>query len=161
MKRPGPLPHLIRRFFGSLGARRPSPADQLFVADHLQGAALGLFEEQQVVDQAHALRCAVRVAAMRPDREDLIQAALLHDVGKRHSRLGVMARVVASLLVRMRLPVTTRMQAYLDHGRLGAIELADLGLPEVVAAFAGHDSDRPPPGVHPDDWALLLAADLE
>lgn len=120
-----------------------------------------MFGEQQVIDQAHALRCARRVQSVAAGRSDLIQAALLHDVGKRHSRLGVTGRVVASLSSRLRLPMNSRMRSYLDHGRLGATDVTSLDLPRIVAAFAGHDEDLPPTGIDPEDWAHLRLADGE
>jgi len=156
------LPHLIRRFFGSLRARRPRPADQIFIAGMLRGDAARLFASQRPMDQHHALRTARRVAVMAPGRDDLVRAALLHDVGKTHAELGVIGRSVASLLAIARMPARGRFAAYLDHGRLGASDLRSVGEAGIAVAFAAHHhAAAAPANTDPSDWALLRAADDE
>ena len=103
-----------------------------------------LFWGQQPLDQRHALACAEVVAAGRPGREDLIRAALLHDVGKRHAHLGIVGRVVASVLSIVRLPAPGRLRSYLDHGSLGASDLETAGSEGIVVGFArGHHGPCP------------------
>ncbi len=156
------LPHLIRRFFGSLRARRPSPSEQRFIAAHLVGPAAQLFAAQAPMDQRHSLECARRVAAAAPGRGDLIRAALLHDVGKNHSGLGVLGRSVASLAAIARFPVRGRFRAYLSHGRLGADDLTGVGESGIVVAFAAaHHEVVPPSPIDATDWAMLRRADGE
>lgn len=153
------LPHLVRRFVGSLSARRPGPHDQAFAASVLAPSAASRFFAQAPMDQGHALRCARAVEAVAPGRTDLLRAALLHDVGKAASGLGVVGRSVASLAAITHLPRSGRMQRYLDHGRIGAAWLAADGEPEIVVAFAAGHHGAPPAGVDPADWALLQDAD--
>lgn len=156
------LPHLARRFFGSLHARRPRPGDQLFIATLLRGGAARLFAAQQPMDQQHALDVARRVARDAPQRHDLMRAALLHDVGKAHSHLGVIGRSVASLLAIAGIPARGRFAAYLDHGRLGAADLAAAGESGITLGFAAHHHDAEPPDTTDrNDWATLRAADSE
>ncbi len=156
------LPHLIRRFFRSIVARRPDPADQLFVASVLHGAAAQLFALLPAMDQAHSVRTARRVTESVPERLDLVRAALLHDVGKAHAGLGVFGRSVASLLAMFHLPATARMRVYLDHGTLGSLDLIQAGESDIVVAFAdGHRSSEEPSGIDAADWAILRRADDE
>ena len=161
MTTPGSPIHLVRRFFGSLRARRPTPGDQVLVASLVTPEEARLFWAQPVADQAHGVAAARRVAALAPDRDDLVRAALLHDVGKRHARLGVIGRSVASLLAILRLPRTRRHAAYLSHGDLGAADLAAAGSDPVTVAFARDHHRARPDDVAPDDWKVLVAADTE
>ncbi|HJU50696.1 MAG TPA: hypothetical protein VJ815_00045, partial [Acidimicrobiia bacterium] len=81
------------------------------------------------------------MAARLPDRRELIRAALLHDLGKRHSGLGVFGRSVVTGLAKVGLRRLVdrkggRAHLYLRHGNLAADELADLGAEPLVVAFA-------------------------
>ncbi len=156
------LPHLARRFFRSIGARGLSPTEQRRVAATLEDAAARLYFAQAPMDQAHGLTVAETVSAAAPGRRDLFRAALLHDVGKSASGLRVSGRTVASLLAIARLPVSSRMRRYLDHGPIGAAMLDAVGESDIVVAFArDHRSHLPPRGVAPDDWATLRRADQD
>ncbi|MEX1208707.1 MAG: HDIG domain-containing metalloprotein [Acidimicrobiia bacterium] len=149
----------MKRFVRSLGARRPSPADQALIAGILGNAESRLFWAQPVIDQAHAVDTA-RVVLDR-GRPDLAAAALLHDVGKRHASLGVVGRSIASALSLMRFPVRGRYARYLEHAKAGARDLARAGsAPHVVEFARSHHGDRPP-GFDATDWELLVAADNE
>jgi hypothetical protein len=156
------LPHLVRRFFGSLRARVASPNEQAMLAASLPESSLRLFVTQPAMDQRHALRAAARIPVDAPARPDLVRAALLHDIGKTPSNLGVVGRSVASLLAMAHLPRTTRMRRYLEHGALGAEALAASGETGIVVAFAAHHGlPRTPPGVDPVSWDILRRADHE
>ena len=117
------------------------------------------FAEQPVADQRHAYQAAVLVGTARGDRPDLVRAALLHDLGKRHSRLGWFARSAVTLFDLVGIRWRGRGQAYLEHGRLGADELAALGAEPVVVSFARNHHSQCPPEIAPDDWMLLMTAD--
>jgi hypothetical protein len=157
--KPGRPLHLVKRFMGSLGARRPSPEDQALIAGILGNGEARLFWAQPVIDQAHALDTAR--AVLDRGRPDLAAAALLHDVGKRHASLGVVGRSIASALSLIRLPVRGRYARYLDHAEAGARDLARAGSAPLVVEFArSHHEDRPP-SFDATDWALLVAADNE
>jgi putative nucleotidyltransferase with HDIG domain len=155
------LGHLVRRFRSSLQARRPGAADQEWVAGILSRPASTVFFSQPSADQAHGIRAGRHVAEASPNRADLITAALLHDVGKRVSRLGTVGRSLATAFGFLRLPMPARMRRYLDHGVIGAAELSSLRMPEIVVAFAEHHHGPRPEGIAPDDWDLLLGADDE
>ena len=155
------LLHLSRRFFESLTARSLEPAEQDRVAAWLRPDEADLFWQQQRIDRRHAYQGAAFVARVAPERVDLIRAALLHDVGKVHSSLGIPARVIASALSMTGIRPGGRFRAYLDHGKLGAADLAAHSAEPIVVAFAAGHHGPCPAGVDPDDWALLRQADGE
>ncbi len=150
--------HLARRFLWSLRVAPLAPPEREEVAGWLSGGVLAAFLEQSDADQRHGLDAA-RLVAAAGGRDELVVAALVHDIGKRHARLGPIGRSLASVLAMLRLPTPGRLGAYLDHGRRGAEELAMLGLPVPVVDFARwHHTDRPE-NFPPAEWALLSAAD--
>lgn len=152
--------HLARRFLEVAFARSLSEFER-FMADSLlrPGDESAVFWMQPTADQRHAFNAARRVQRFAPDRRDLMRAALLHDVGKRHSGLGLVGRSLASALAKLGGSPSGRMAAYLDHGALGAAELERLGCEPVVVAFARHHHEGRVPEVPEADWRLLELAD--
>ncbi len=118
-----------------------------------------LFFQQNDADQRHGYEAAAFVHDTEPERMDLVAAAALHDVGKRHANLGIIGRSVASLLILARLPLTERMRSYRDHGILGADELEQEGAPRLVVEFARDHHGQAPPGFASLEWDLLQQAD--
>jgi len=153
------LPHLARRFFGSLQAAPLSPADQAEAAALLRGAERPLFWGQAPADQRHGLECARAVLAGCPGRRDLARAALLHDVGKRHARLGPIGRALATTLGFLHLPARGGAAAYLAHAVLGAADLAATGAEPLVVGYARHHHTGRPADISPEDWTALYRAD--
>ncbi len=159
-KRSFRLLHLAARFTDVVLSRRLSPAEQDEAARLLASdAERTLFWGQSRADQRHGLAAARAVAEARPGRTDLIRAALLHDAGKRRVRLGAAGRVWTELRAGLGLPPTERGAAYLDHGRLGAEELAAAGAEPLVSAYARSHHGRRPDEISEEDWAVLQAAD--
>lgn len=130
------------------------------VASHLTPELWALFTGQQIADQRHGLEAGLRVITAGVDDPDLIVAALVHDVGKSHSRIGVIRRSVATLLMYFRLPMTSRMRLYRDHGKLGAEDLEQAGAPQIAVLFARHHQYGRPPAIDATTWDLLRAADM-
>ncbi len=155
------ITHLARRFFSSLRARRPTASDQLFASGLLSPNEIEVFWSQPVPDLAHAVRSARAVSQAAPGRVELARAALLHDVGKRHSGIGTIRRSIATGLAGLRIPRPPRMGFYLDHARLGAEELEALGCEDLVVQFARHHHGVKPPHIATVDWEILLDADEE
>jgi hypothetical protein len=153
------LPHLIRRFFGSLVSRPLGPREQDDAGRLLRPAEAALFWSQQSLDQRHGLECARRAAEAAPGRTDLSRAALLHDVGKRHAGLGVVARMLATGLGLLHLPARGRLEIYLDHGPRGAADLEAAGSDPLTVAFARHHHTGRPDLIPIDDWDVLQRAD--
>ena len=153
------LLHLVGRFLRSVVARRPGPAGQALVAAHLDETRSQVFWRQPVPDLDQAVRGARRIVAAAPERDDLVRAFLLHDVGKRHARAGTVQRSLITVAALLRLPVGERGRAYLAHGERGAAELEAMGCDELTVAFARHHHEDPPRWVDPGDWELLVHAD--
>lgn len=122
------------------------------------------FFDQPAIDQRHGYLAASYVAGHFPQRLELIRAALLHDVGKRNARLGVIGRSLVTGLGKVGLGRLVdrkggRADLYLRHGELAAEELFELGADPLVVAFARFHHARRPPEIDARDWTLLLAAD--
>lgn len=130
------------------------------LSEHLDGRLLELFLAQQVADQRHGLEALRHVASVNPQQPELLRAAALHDVGKAHSRLGPIARSIATLLMFARLPMTRRMKMYAQHGLLGANDLEAAGASELVIGFARYHQHGRPDWYPEDEWAVLRASDL-
>lgn len=155
---PGSWTHLAARLFDFLTARPLAPAERQMVKEWLGEERTRMaFFAQPRGDQRHGYRAGVDVARSAPGRPDLVRAALLHDAGKRHARLGVAGRVMASVAIRLRLPLTPRLALYRDHGPLAAAEFSDQD--RVVADFARHHHGVRPESMSEEDWLVLLAAD--
>lgn len=153
------IPHLIRRFFGSVPSRPLDPDEQAEAARLLGPGEAALFWSQQPLDQRHGLECARRAAEAAPGRSDLARAALLHDIGKRHAGLGIPGRSLATGLRLLRLPTRGRLEAYLDHGPRGAADLEAAGSDPLTVAFARHHHTGRPDLIPFDDWVVLQRAD--
>ena len=152
--------HLAARFFDVLLARSLRPGEQAEVAALLANQAeRSMFWDQSRADQRHGWAAARMVRSTRPDRTDLVRAALLHDVGKRHARLGAVGRSLATVRARLGISLPSRSAFYRDHGRIAAGELDRAGAEPIVVAFAGHHHGGRPSGIAQDDWDLLQAAD--
>lgn len=153
------IKHLIARFFGHVFAKPPNADEAALVNTLLAEKERILWWRQPVGDQRHALLAAHHVRARLPDDRSAVRAALLHDLGKRHCRLGAVGRSVATVIGAFGLPQRGRVEAYLNHGQLGAAELESLGAEPLVVNFARLHTDGMPPGVDEELWSVLFAAD--
>ncbi len=154
------LAHLAARYADAVLAGRLSPSEQDEAARLLASdAERAMFWGQSGADRRHGLAAARAVALSRPGRTDLIRAALLHDAGKRRARLGAAGRALTVIRSGLGLPPSERGAAYLDHGRLGAEELAAAGTGTLAADYARHHHGGRPDSISPGDWAVLQAAD--
>ena len=151
--------HLVRRFFEVLLARPLDSAEAETVRSWVGDELFEVFVAQQVADQRHGYRTGLSVARAG-HRTELVAAAALHDVGKRHSWLGPFRRSLATVLMALRVPLRGRWAAYRDHGPLGAVDLERAGASALAVEFARHHQHRRPPEIAPGDWAVLNAADL-
>lgn len=156
---PGSPAHLFRRFFDVLFARPLTRSERAEVEGWLPADLAEPFFDQPDADQRHGYQAASIVLASGWDDGDVVAAALLHDVGKRHSRLGVVGRSLTSVFVLAKLPLNERMAAYRDHGLLGAQELGGLGAPALAIDFAIHHHGPRPPSIDPGTWRVLVEAD--
>lgn len=118
-----------------------------------------LFFAQPPADQRHGYGAAMAVLDSGIADHDVVMAALLHDVGKRHSRLGLFGRALASVLIRLGAPLPRRVGAYRDHGAIGAGELSRASAPALAVDFAMHHHGPRPETIQHDIWAVLVKAD--
>ena len=153
------IPHLIRRLIGHVLARPLGPAEQAEITAALSAAEGSLFWALPAPDQRHAYETAKRVEQLRPDDPIAVKAMLLHDVGKTHSRLGVIGRSLATIAAALRLPLPPRWRRYRDHGRLGAADLEQAGADPAVVSFAAHHGSARPSGFDEELWTALTSAD--
>ena len=155
---PGSLGHLTRRFFDVLFSTPLDTAERAAVEGWLDSGQTWVFFSQPDSDQRHGFHAAL-VAIAGDGKLDVIRAALLHDVGKRHARLGVFGRTFASMAIRLGLPLTRRWRLYRDHGETAAGELETLGCEGVIVDFARNHHGERPHTVPADIWDLLQRAD--
>lgn len=153
------MAHLVRRFFDVASAQPLTPVEVDAVSGWLSPQLADMFFDQPSADQRHGYEAALTVIHLGFKDPDVIAAALMHDVAKRHAGLGVVGRSFASLAILARLPLSQRMTAYRDHGLVGAKELADAGAPSLAIDFALHHHRERPSTIAADTWAVLIAAD--
>lgn len=127
------LTHLVARFIGSLGERPPTVEDELWAEAWLSAPERKLWSRLSNADRRHSIAVARRFACPGRTRSE-VAGALLHDIGKIESDLGVIQRVVATIVG----PRTTRYRRYHDHESIGAGLLEGVGSdPTTVAIVAG------------------------
>ncbi len=157
------LGHLSSRFVYALSPRTPRADDVAWVETVLTPDGFALFRRQPNHDQRHAIGVARDVQARLADTPYAddprwLSAALLHDIGKLDSGLGVYGRVVATVsgavAGREHAEVwseskgfTRRVGIYLRHAELGADRLRIAGEPEEAAQWAAAHHD---PSTWPD-----------
>ena len=131
--------HLARRFRGAISSAPPPAADDVWAVRQLTAAQAALWWDMMHQDRRHSVQVARRFLECVPEApRAAVAAALLHDVGKTESRLGVLARVVTTVLG----PRTERWRSYHDHERLGISMLRDAGSdPLTLALLDGTSPD--------------------
>ncbi|MCU1376362.1 MAG: hypothetical protein JWO68_3648 [Actinomycetia bacterium] len=156
------MPHLVRRFFGSLRPGGPAAVDEAWARSHLLAGEQELWARMSGADRRHAAGVARRVVAdlgataSRP----VVAAALLHDSGKVASGLGTFARVGATLVGAAvgRDRPGGRVGRYLRHPQLGAALLAEAGSDPLTVAWAAEHHLPPVGWTLPPELARALSA---
>lgn len=152
--------HLVRRFLGALSPAPPKADDVAWVTEILNPREVAVWSRLPKHDRRHSIAVARdverRLAGTQyaGDRRWL-EAALLHDVGKLDSGLGVLGRVAATLAGGLaghdmadawseKRGVTRRFGLYLRHPELGAsrIRMCDGSREAAIWADAHQDPDR-------------------
>jgi hypothetical protein len=164
--------HLARRFFGSLLPLPPRRSDTDWIVDQLLPGELELWAMMRPADRRHAAGVARRVVAtLGPDvGQDVVAAALLHDVGKVDSRLGTYGRVIATLSGAVvghdpeiiaawtrTAGFTRRVGLYLQHPKVGGDRLAMAGSAPLTEAWAREHHKPPAHWTVPIEVATALA----
>jgi response regulator RpfG family c-di-GMP phosphodiesterase len=94
----------------------PPAIDVAWVNATLRENEHDLWKRMKSYDQRHSIEVARRFTQMHPAfTRDQVAAALLHDIGKVESDLGVPGRVIATVVG----PVGTRFRLYHDHESIG------------------------------------------
>ncbi len=133
----------VRQFFKAF--HRPDAAAlRATAAAHLSAMQLALFEQLSLYDQRHAVEVLERIQKAGHTQAELMQAALLHDVGKAFVQTRLWHRV-AYVLARGVSPQaleskgTGLLAAYARHAEIGA-ELAEQAgtSPTAVALIREH-----------------------
>lgn len=167
--------HYVRRFFTSLSRRPPDTADEQWVETLLSPTELLLFRRLSNPDRRHLIHSARMVeGALGTDGDPVwTRVALLHDVGKFDSHLGVVGRVAATVLAtglgneRIVTWASTcgwkgRIGSYQCHGEIGAAEIRAAGGPEDAAIWSElhhHRDQFAKASISPEILAILHAAD--
>ena len=167
--------HLARRFFGALWPGRPDPTDTAWVATVLTEQELTVWQRMPNHDRRHSIQVARDVEAQLANTKYAsdprwAEAALLHDVGKLDSGLGVFGRVLATLAGAAaghdmadpwseKRGITRKFGLYLRHPELGAsrIRMCDGSREAALWAEAHQDPDRWPSTGLPDVVIEALA----
>lgn len=125
--------HLAKRFVGALSRREPADEDVAWVREQLTTGEFEIWSAMVAHDRRHSVEVARRFCALRGAwaSRDEIAAALLHDVGKSASGLGVMSRVLATLVG----PRGRKFSDYHRHESIGAAMCADAGSSESTLAI--------------------------
>jgi len=94
----------------------PPAIDVAWVNATLRENEYDLWSRMKSHDQRHSIEVARRFTEMHPAfTRDHVAAALLHDIGKAESDLGVLGRVIATVVG----PIGTRFRLYHDHESIG------------------------------------------
>jgi hypothetical protein len=126
--------HLVARFVTAAPPHPPSVDDEVWAEGFLTPAERRLWIRFDNHDRRHSIRVARRFVRRVPDAEPAVVAgALLHDIGKVRCGIGVLGRVVATIVG----PRTERFRCYHDHERVGAEMLAAIGSDRRTVELAG------------------------
>jgi hypothetical protein len=129
------------------------------VRSRLSRAEWDAFCEQAVADQRHGYSAGRAVEETLASSPGAVRAALLHDIGKRHAGLGLAGRTLASVAIRIGLPLWEGARTYRDHGMIGSRELAAWGAEPLVVEFALFHHGTCPPTIETDLWQVLVEGD--
>jgi hypothetical protein len=145
--------HLVRRFVRALSPGRPRDTDVAWVESVLTPAELAVWTRLPNHDRRYSIRVARRVEQLlsttgfaHDPRWPAV--ALLHDVGKLDSNLGVVRRAFATVAGAVR-PTLRRSRGrfgrYLRHDEIGAELLRAAAARDEAARWAGAHH-------HPERW---------
>ena len=146
--------HLARRFFGYVTSSPPTAGELDTVRRQLTEDLYDIFVTMNLEDQRHAIEVSNGI-----EDDALIEAALLHDVGKSASDVGALGRSCATIAGALSVPVSGSWRLYLDHGEIGASMLEGAGASPMTIAFARFHPGPPPEGISPEQWRILEDAD--
>lgn len=156
---PGTWGHLAKRYREGIFSAPLSRAERSWVEGLLSDPERVAFWEQPTADQRHGYQAARLAEVTLGVDRSVVRAALLHDIGKRHARLGLLGRAVASVAIRLGIPLWQRARTYRDHGHIGSEELSAWGAETLVVEFARNHHGARPSGIEEAVWAVLCETD--
>ncbi len=123
-----------------------APPDDAFARSHLPAAEFRLYQAMDPRDRQHACEVARALLARHPGvTDELVRAALLHDVGKSGRRYRVLERILVHLLPERQLAPEPRLpglagalQMKQHHHAYGAEMIRAAGGSEGVARLVAH-----------------------
>ena len=142
--------------------------DDAFARDRLTPGQYRLYRRMDPRDRDHAVKVTRILLERSPDAsDDLVRAALLHDVGKSLRPYRLWERIAVHLYAPADIPAEPRLdglagawQLSVHHARYGAELVRRAGEGERVASLiAQHDADAPNPDEADPDARTLRAAD--
>ncbi|MGB9592995.1 MAG: HD domain-containing protein [Anaerolineae bacterium] len=144
-----------KQFFRAFRRRDPRALAAVAQA-YLSPSQLALFQQMSPYDQEHAVDVLNRLRRQGWQDAELMQAALLHDVGKAFVRASLWRRVAHVLLWAAR--DNPMRDGYARHADVGADAAERAGSsPAVVALIRRHHAPLPlPPRDRLDDWLIAL-----
>ena len=108
--------HLVKRFIFSLDRRNLAAETIEVVREKLTEKEYLLWSQMPLIDKKHSIIVMRRFLEQLPNAEiAAVRASLLHDVGKTESNLGVISRVVATIVGSR----GRRFSQYHDHEKIG------------------------------------------
>lgn len=91
--------HLAKRFFGSYSPIPLAERDRVWVEGQLNAGELALWQRMSRADRKHAAQVARACdELLRGAPQEVVAAAVLHDVGKISARFGPVLRAVTTVL---------------------------------------------------------------
>jgi putative nucleotidyltransferase with HDIG domain len=148
---------------------RPKAADLSLARRQLSAQLYALFEQMPPAEQAHALRVFTAVKAAGFEDQALLEAALLHDVGKSRCRLFPWERawvVLGNVFFPQKMaewgqgePLGWRKAfvVAVQHAEWGAQMLEDAGAGELTVRLVREHQTASPAGFSVEEAALLAA----
>jgi putative nucleotidyltransferase with HDIG domain len=133
---------------------RVTAAERARAAGILGPELAPLFGGLPVNEQRHALDVLATLERMGEEDRVLLQAALLHDLGKAAARFSIVERSLAVFMEALAPAIFARLldrpsdfrrryEAYRQHAAVGAARLQELGAMDVAAVVAEHHAPMP------------------
>jgi len=151
----GPLAHLVKRFFVSILVQRNNPNEEKYLLSLLTDRETKLYFAQPLIDRIHSVQSATKAKAELQNRDDqnLVVAAALHDVGKAQANLGILGRVLATIIdfiLPLRIlsewkrhkGIRKKIHLYSFHSERSADLLEEAGSSQLVITWARHHHDK-------------------